>query len=296
MKYWFSLRRFKEMSDYAGWNLLGGVATTLQGQGSAVLVNKYFGPMANAGYSVANSINVHCTTLAAAMRGAFIPALTTICGKGDYAKMRRMSMQACKFATLLSLIFMLPLAIELPTVIDLWLKSPPPHVVGLSWCMMLCSVLDYIGMGQSIAICAFGKVSKYQLAAGTSRLFMLPLAWIMLCIGCNIYAVGVAYIFVMLLYVIARAWLSRTLARLSVKEWLNAVVSPTLAVAVLSLCVGCVPQFFMSATLFRVLCTSACTAVVLVALSWRFVLLPAERDFLMARVEGLFMRRTSVVD
>ena len=252
-----------------------------------MLVNKYFGPVANAGYSIANSVNAHCTTLAAAMRSAFIPALTTICGSGDYGKMRSMAMQSCKFATLLALVFMLPLALELPQVIELWLKSPPPHVAGLCWCMMAASVLDYIGMGQSIAICAFGKVARYQLVVGISRLFMLPMAWALVALGCNIYAIGAAYVVVMLIYVVARALLSVPLAKLSVREWLTSVVFPIAIVLGLTLIAGSLPHMFMNPTLFRIVVTSFITVAVLVSMSWVFVLKTEERNFLLEKAKRL---------
>ena len=285
--YWLDVGRYKEMADYAGWNLLGGIATTLQGQGSAVLVNKYFGPIANAGYSVANSVNMHCTTLAAAMRGAFIPALTTICGSGDYVQMRRMAMRACKFASLLALFFMLPIALELPKIIELWLKSPPPHVVGLCWCMMICSIVDYLGMGQSIAICAFGKVARYQLAAGTSRLFMLPLAWGLISCGCNIYAIGISYIIVIVLYAVARAWLARSLAKLSAREWGCKVVFPVGLVICATLCIGSIPKIFMEASVARMIVSSFFTITAFASVAWVFALSRGEKDFLIERMKTL---------
>ena len=62
------------MFDYAGWNFIGAVGRMLQMQGSAVLINKYFGPSVNAGFSLANTINNHCQSLVSSLRTAFIPA------------------------------------------------------------------------------------------------------------------------------------------------------------------------------------------------------------------------------
>ena len=289
-KYWFNVKRFKEMANYAGWNLIGGTATTLQGQGSAVLVNKYFGPLANAGFTVANSVNQHCTTLASAMRSALIPAITTICGSGDYQKMRKMSMQACKFSTLLSLVFMLPLALELPKVIELWLKSPPPYVVGLCWCLMFCSILEYMGLGQAIAISAFGRVAKYDMTTGISRSFMIPVAWGLISFGFSIYSVGVSYIIVMLIFVLIRAWFSRSLASLSIWQWVKEVVCPIFLVTLLSLVVGLSTRLVLEESILRVLFTSLVVEITLLPLSWFLVLTLDERHVLASKITNIVSR------
>ena len=282
-RYWGNVQRIKEMANYAGWNLLEGLATSAQGQGNAILVNKYFGPVLNASFAVATSVNVHCCTLVSAMRSAFIPALTTACGSGDLVKMRRMAMQSCKFASVLSLIFMVPLSLELTKIVELWLKVPPPNVVGLCWCMMVASLLENIGMGHSIAINALGRVAKFQLISGVIKLLVVPLAWMLLVAGMNVYAVGISFVGVMVAFSLSRAWLARSLASLSIVVWIKSVILPVVGLSTIAIGVGIGIQFVMPPSLARVFVTGGISELLILSLAWFLVLDDVERDFLATR-------------
>ena len=106
--YWWDLARFKQLGSYALWQMFGGLGYIFRTQAIAILVNKYFGPMVNAAMGVANQASSQTQTLAAAMQGAFQPAIATAFGAKDLDLMRKLSMRATKFALVLTLLFMLP--------------------------------------------------------------------------------------------------------------------------------------------------------------------------------------------
>ncbi len=45
------------MLSFSGWNMLGAIAYTIQGQGLNVLVNSFFGPVVNAARAIAFQIH-----------------------------------------------------------------------------------------------------------------------------------------------------------------------------------------------------------------------------------------------
>ena len=287
LKYWWSRRRFKELIDYAGWNFIGAVGRMLQMQGSAVLINKYSGPSANAGFSLANSINGHCQSIVTALRTAFIPAVTTLCGARKYDEMCGMALRSCKFATILALVFVLPLSIELNQILCIWLGAPPQYTEGLCLCIMAAHVIENLGMGHSIAICAFGKVAKYQCVAGGIRLLVLPVAWCWIAFGGGVYCVGYTFVLIMLLYTVSRAFLAKSLARMPIVKWVIHLVLPTLCVSTIVILVGWGIKTICPPSFPRMILVGLITEMLLLPVSWFFVLDCNEREFLASKIRSL---------
>ena len=178
MNYAFCWLRISRLSSYAFWQAFGGLGVILRGQGIQILINKYFGPAINASMSIANQVSGQTQTLASAMQAAFQPAIVTALGSGDVELARRMAYRASKFALALTLIFCLPLMIEIDYVLKLWLKSPPQYTAGLCLCMLIFFIVDKASIGQCLACNATGKIAAYQATGGTLLILCLPIAWI----------------------------------------------------------------------------------------------------------------------
>ena len=82
----------KKMASYALWNAWGTLGAVLRGQGIAILINKYFGPKANAGVAVGSGLSGHCNTLSGSMIGAFSPAIFNAWGAKDYERARKLAL------------------------------------------------------------------------------------------------------------------------------------------------------------------------------------------------------------
>jgi O-antigen/teichoic acid export membrane protein len=57
LRFEFDRELFKTMLSFSGWNMLGAIAYTIQGQGLNVLVNSFFGPVVNAARAIAFQIH-----------------------------------------------------------------------------------------------------------------------------------------------------------------------------------------------------------------------------------------------
>ena len=283
-KYWFSIKRFRELSSYAGWNFLGATGRMLQSQGVAVLINKFFGASINAGYTLANTINNQCQALVSALRTAFIPAVTTLCGAGEKGKMEAMALRACKFSASLAMLFTIPISLELRQILEWWLIKPPPAVVGLCWCIMVAHVIENIALGQSLAICAEGRVAKYQILSSLIRVMILPISWVMLAMGGHVYCIGGAIIVFMGLYTVMRVILAKSLVDMRMGDWFKTVLVPCCCVAGITLFVGLIPVMYLPASIFRVPITGFVCELVYMPLVWCLILNKAERSYIVARI------------
>lgn len=288
--YMGDVRRIWQVSSFAGWQFFGILGSMLRGQGIQVLTNKYFGPRVNAGMGIAGTVNSHAMTLAGAMNGAFAPAITNACGAGELDRMRRFAYRVCKFGMAISLVFFIPLALEIDEVMILWLKNPPAYTIGFCLCMMIVAIADKASAGHMMAVNAQGKIARYQLVVGMINLFALPLAWGLAAAGLGPYSIVIALIAIGWTAAFTRAWLARSIAGMSVRYWLLHILVPVGAASAVGGLIGWLPHFFLQPSFGRVVLTTGICEVVYVPLLWFVILDMAERTFVIEKMRRILKR------
>jgi O-antigen/teichoic acid export membrane protein len=283
-------RRIGELGRFAGWLVFGSLGMLLRGQGIQILLNKYFGPTANAAMTVANHVNAQTQTLAMSMVGAFQPAIATAYGAGDMDRMRALAYRACKFSMLFVLVFVLPLGLELREVLRLWLKAPPPHVYGLCLCMFAVTVVDQASVGHMMAVNSRGKIAAYQAFLGSVLLLALPMAWLFFALGGGVYWVAPALVSTSLVCTWGRVGFAKSLVGMSPRLWFGRIVVPTAIVSAVCLAVGALPRLWMPPSLWRVIATTAACEPLFLALTWCILLEKPEREYAMEKARGLWRR------
>lgn len=288
---WCNIRA---MAGFSLWTAIGTLGVILRGQGISILVNKIYGSRVNAGVAVGYSLSNHCNSLTDSMFNVFSPAIYNAWGEKNYDKARSMAYQICRVGTLFLLVFALPLSLEVDEVLRLWLKNPPQYAAGIFLFVMASTVIDKMAAGHMICVSASGKVAGYQSFLGTTLILTLPLAWLLVKLGMGVYSVGWALVATMAVCSSGRIWFARRLVGMSGRYWIRSVVVPLSGVVVLSLCVGSLPRFFLSASLARVCFTVGVVEFFMIPFSWFFVLSGSERAFVVSRVNAVVskMRRT----
>ena len=290
MLYAWNRERVFKLASFAFWQTFGGLGVIFRGQGVQILVNKYFGPAYNASMSIANQVSAQSQTLSGAMQGAFAPAITTACGAGRYDEMRALAYRTCKFGMLLALIFVLPLALELRTVLNLWLVDPPPYTAELCWCILLMAIIDKSAAGHMLAVAAKGKIAVYQTFLGGSLILTLPLAWYMVVRGWGFVSVGWAMVVTMAMCAWGRVWFARKLVGMSARYWLFKIMLPMGIVVGVIAGVVYLLHFMLMSGLPRVFATTIVCEVLLLTFAWFVLLDTSERLYLSSRIHGFLHR------
>ena len=283
-------QNIKQMSSYAMWNSWGGLGAILRSQGNAILINKYFGPKANASVAVGTALSGQCDTLSSSMIGAFSPAIFNAWGAKDYERARKLAFQTCKIGTLLILIFALPLSLEVAEVLRLWLLNPPQYAAGICLFVMAMTVVDKMAVGHMICVNANGKVAAYQAFLGTSLVLTLPLAWLLMELGVGVYSVGWAMVATMVVCATGRVWFARKLVGMSARYWLKRVCAPLVLLVAICLVVGLLPRLFMGDSFSRICTTTLLVESVMLPFAWFLILDTSEKNFFKTRL-GSFVSR-----
>lgn len=283
-KYLKCRQEIREICSYSLWNAWGTLGAILREQGNAILLNKYFGPRVNAGFSVGSQVSGQTNMLSGSLIGAFSPAIMNAWGAGAYDRARTLAFQACKIGTLFILVFAIPLMLEIDEVLALWLKTPPRFAVEFCLFVLTMNIIDKLAIGQMLCVNANGKVALYQGFLGTSLVLTLPLAWLLIVLGASPCAAGWAMVVTMVFCVTGRVWFARSLVGMGATHWVRHVVLPIAVLTVLCGTIGYLPQFLMGPSLLRIGVTTALVEAVLIPLSWFLVLNRDERAFVRSKL------------
>jgi O-antigen/teichoic acid export membrane protein len=290
ISYLYDKDYLKQLFGYVSWKMLGMSCVVLRTHGVPVLANLFYGPLVNAAYSVANRVSIQATSLSSAMMGAFQPALTSAEGKGDRQKMLAMAMQASKFGTLLILFFVIPLTLEMQTVLHLWLVNPPLYADGLCQWMLAILVIDRMTSGSMMAVNALGRIAAYELIQGSVIALSLPLMWLFFHLDMGPVSIGFAVFVSTAIYCAGRLAFSKYLLQLSVSAWIQQVAIPVSLLIAGASAAGLGIMHIFDTGFLRLCLTSAVTTTVTAGIGWFWLLTTIERQHCISLIKGALSR------
>ena len=168
----------KEVFSFVSWNLIGSFAIVAKEQGVNVVLNMFFGPAVNAArgiaYNVLSKVNGFVTNFQTAMNPQIIKSYAA----GEREEMFKLVFRGAKFSYLLLLSLSLPIIIEAPLILNLWLKEVPDYTVIFLRIVLFTSMLSALSNPLIISTHASGRVKEYQIAVGGVSLLTLPFVYI----------------------------------------------------------------------------------------------------------------------
>ena len=263
----------KKLASYAGWQTFGGLGYLARHQFLTVVVNRFFGPKITASFSIGGTVSGEAAALTGALNTAFAPAITTACGEENWNRVRLMAYQACKFGTLLTLLFASPMGLEMSEILRIWLKDVP------QWTEGIC-----------LGVNASGRVARFQVYRGLACLTAIPFAIGSAFVFRHVYAVAFSLLVTTCLACCSDVWLARSRIGLSVRYWLFKIIIPLGMVCVIVCAIGSVPRYFMPPSFLRIIVTTIVTLAGLLPLSWFLVLNLDERLFVTRKFSSMINR------
>lgn len=242
---YFDRHLLKEMFAYAGWNMFGAGSVMARNQGIALLLNVFFGTIVNAAYGIANQVNAQLSYFSVTMLRALNPQIIKSEGSGDRARMLRLSMIASKFSFYLLSFFAIPMMIEMPFVLQCWLKQVPAYTVTMCRLIIIATLINQLSAGIQIAVQSVGKIKKYQVVVSTIVLLNLPLAWLLLKAGYPAASVLISAIGIEVVSGIYRMIAAKNITGLSPAIFTKQVIIKAVIPVLLSVALAGVPQLLM---------------------------------------------------
>jgi len=280
LAFWFDVKRIKELCSFAIWSLIGSLGTTFRDQGSAVLLNMYFGPSLNSAFAIAKQVSTQANQLSSSMLIAFLPEITASEGRGDRCRVLSLSHSASKIGTILVLLLAIPLIAEMDSVLRFWLGNPPEYTALFCQLVLGTFLIDRLATGYWMAITAHGKIAAYQATVGGVHVLTLPLAWLFLYLGYPPFSVCIAFIITAVICTIGRVIWLKILFEEPMCKWLKKIVLPCILVAATASLASLLPRFAMLESFFRFMLSIFLGVTITCLSTWIIALDSGERSFI----------------
>lgn len=169
---------YKELLSYSGWNLFGNIAGIARSQGSNILLNLFFGPVANASYSLTLIVQGVIGNFISNFQVAVNPQIIKNYSKGDTEASLNLMYKSAKFSFFAMLILITPFLANIDYIMNLWLTKVPQYTIQFIQLALIYSLIETLANPLIIGAQATGKIKWYQIVVGTFIFLTLPAIWL----------------------------------------------------------------------------------------------------------------------
>ena len=127
---------------FAGWTTYGSLTVMMKMQGLNLILNYFFGTVANAAYGVAMQVFGAFSVLAVAVMNAMNPRIMKAAGANDRERMYYLVEKECKYSSLLLILFTVPILVNLNELLAFWLKVVPQNTAVICSFILLSFICD----------------------------------------------------------------------------------------------------------------------------------------------------------
>ena len=261
---------FGHMFAFAGWNTIGAGAGILRDQGGNQLLNLFFGPVANASWSLAAQVNGTVQKFVTSFTTAINPQITKACANGDTDYMTRLIFRGSRMSVWLLMLIVYPILFNAGFLTGLWLGSSlvPDGAVSFIRLVLIYLMVESVSYTMVTAMLSTGNIRDYQLVVGGLLLLNLPADYILLKAGAPAQVIYYVAIAIGVICLFARLIMLHRMIGLPVGRFIREVLLREICVATLALAVPLVLSRVLPAGWPGLIVSFLATDAVAAALIW----------------------------
>ncbi len=168
---------FRPMLSFSGWDMFGNVSVMARTQGVSILLNMFFGPVANAAAGVATQVQSAVMAFASNIVTAVKPQLVKYYASNEYDSMFELLTNSVKLSFVLLSIITIPIIVEIDFILNLWLEIVPENTSIFCVFTLIFNLFAVISLLLATIIHATGKVKRISLINGCLYILVLPVTY-----------------------------------------------------------------------------------------------------------------------
>ena len=262
-----------KMLSFAGWSF-GNSATSMIGNyGLGIVLNMFFGTVLNAAQGIAGQISGQLSVFASNMLKALNPVIGKSAGASNHDLSTKIALSGCKFTFLITAIFTLPVIIEAPYILSLWLKQVPEYTVIFTQLQLIRTLIEQLTLVLNTSISAQGNIKRISIIITLLNILPLPLIYTAFHFGAPPYAMYLISIAIWSIFEggirIYFAWKN---CQIPPRSYFITTLIPCLSIAGISLLTGGIIINIMPSGILRLIITvSCCTGVFILSFLYKGV-------------------------
>jgi O-antigen/teichoic acid export membrane protein len=276
------------MLSFSSWDLYGNMSNIARSQGVNMLLNIFFGPALNAAYGIAIAIQGAVSSFAGNVLTAIRPQVVKSYAVGNNTYMIKLLNFSAKFTTLLLFIIIIPLIVEMPFVLKIWLKIVPEYTVIfaiLTLCFILIANISSIIMS---AIHATGKIQRSSLWNGTLYLSVIPLTYISFRTNLSPSIPFILNIFLVVIGSSLNIWyLKIYVPEFSIKQFVKDSILPAFLVGFITTVLVLIPHLLLSIGWLRLISVALTSFTSIITITYFILLDNKQRNYINTKIKKI---------
>ena len=286
IKRFWDKKIFKEVMSYSLWNLFGVLSGIIRSQGVNILLNMFFNPVVNAARAIAYQVNGAINQFVNNFYKAVQPQITKYYAANDQENLESLVFRSSRFCFYLIFLLSLPILIETPFVLKLWLKNLPENTVLFTRLVIIIAIIDSISYPLQTSISATGKIKYFQIVTGGLLLMNLPIAWLLLHLGYPPESTMYIAMVISIIAQVTRVFFARVYNHFSINAYMLNVLRPIFAVGFLSIIIPIILLGYMNEGFLRfVIVLASCMSFTIIFV-WLIGITSSERHTIITAVNN----------
>lgn len=232
----FSLRttrsRMSEISKFAGWNVLTSLSDIGYQQGTAMILNVFHGVTLNATLGITNQVKFAVTAFTRSVQSAANPQIIKSFAAGNHAEFSTLFQRISRVSFFLIMLVAVPVMINTPYLLNLWLPVTPPDVVTFVRLMAVFCMIDSLTGPLWVSMQATGKIKRYQIVISVLWLLCIPLTYLVFALGMPAYSMVLVLIGIDSVLIGVRILFTRHYCGIRVRTYLGGILLRILGVSI----------------------------------------------------------------
>lgn len=243
---YFDRSLMKEMTGFAGWNFLSSSVIVISAYGQGIVLNHFWGTTLNAAQGISSQINGQLQALSSNMLKALNPILGKSAGARNEDLLIKSTLLGAKYSTALYLLFAIPIFLETPYILKIWLKNIPEWAIVFVRFQLVKTFIEFQFGTLPQAIIASGMIKKYIIWCSIFNFFQLPMIYLFFNMGLPPYFMYIATIIFGNIFVyITALYYAKQLCNLSIHQYFRLVTIPLYSVTIIIVCVLYLIQIYI---------------------------------------------------
>lgn len=234
----------KQIFGYVSWSMLGSLNSVLMGQGQAILLNVFFGPIINAAKAIGDRIKSIIYSFVTNFYMAVTPQIIKTYASGDFEYTKKIVLASSRYAFFLLFILSVPIFFNCRELLVLWLGEDmvSQEMVIFSKLALVYSLIAVLECPLTKTVQATGNVRTYEILVGFITLSFIPICYIVfLCGGKAHYSMIILCLIYFFAHLYRVKFASKILSFRYV-DYLSVVLLPIIKVLLLDLVLLLLPH------------------------------------------------------
>ncbi|MEA4886694.1 MAG: lipopolysaccharide biosynthesis protein [Bacteroides graminisolvens] len=225
----------KSIFSYSSWTLFGTIAGMCNTQGMNLVLNVFFGPVANAAYSVSSQIYHTVGMFANNFYVAVKPPLIKNYSAGNFDYVQKLFTFSSKTIFVSLFVVILPIFVYTQEILQFWLGQVGDYMVTFVKLSLVYTIILTVSYPITAVVQASGKIRLYHGMVDGFSILALPIMYVLFRLGFNAsYAYVVSVIIFGIAHLLRLYVLKKIFLQFPAGDYFLRFIIPSLVIAMIS--------------------------------------------------------------